>query len=86
MSTTPVRVRIVPLESGFLRATSVDHPGLYVAAKNEDDLVREVSKALVELFSLDGSSASIASGPERLDENTFLWKICRAEPARRKLA
>lgn len=78
-----IRVRITPLEMGFFRATSVDLPGLYSAARTIEALLAGIPRAIVELLQADGFEASVGAS-EKLDDSTFLWRATIAAQPLRK--
>jgi hypothetical protein len=77
MKAKVIRVDINPIEMGFLRATSRDHAGLYVAGRTREQVVAGVATLLKSLYSMNGESVMVHEA-EPVDSETLLWVVIPA--------
>ncbi len=78
-----IRVRIEQIEMGFLSASSVDLPGMFVNARTMREIFEHVPIAIRTLLSHKGVECRVGE-PELVAESTYLWRVCELPQSLRK--
>lgn len=74
MKAKVIRVEIKQVETDFLRGTSRDHAGIFVAGKTREQVLAGVPKALKALYSMEGENVVIHEA-EPVDPDTPSWVV-----------
>jgi hypothetical protein len=74
MKAKVIRVDIKKTDAGFLRATSRDHAGLFVAAETRDQLLVTVPALLKDLYQAKGENVLVREA-EPLEAGTLSWVV-----------
>lgn len=74
MKAKVIRVDIKQIEMGFLRATSRDHSGLFVAGRTREQVLAGVPVLLKDLYAMDGESVVVHEA-EPVDSETPAWVV-----------
>lgn len=72
-----IRIQIVPIEMGFVRASSSDLPGFYAAARSQAALALELPAAVAEFLEMDGNKYAMEA-LEQQSANTYTIRAVAA--------
>ena len=79
-----ITVKITQIDMAYLRATSVDIPGLYAAARTKEKLMSEIPEAIRDLLSVGGKIYDVGVG-EQIDGGSYRYRALEVSQTLRRV-